>query len=63
MALALNYFAFRFQCFGVCQKIESNVAYPLSGLNVSDFAKNIDASGCTYDLYGVVVRFFVTIFL
>ncbi|KAL5971981.1 Ubiquitin carboxyl-terminal hydrolase 8 [Taenia solium] len=44
----------RFRSYITCEKIDSYVYFPLTGLNLSDFTKNIAVSDCIYDLYGVI---------
>ncbi|VDK23382.1 unnamed protein product [Taenia asiatica] len=44
----------RFRSYITCEKIDSYVYFPLAGLNLSDFTKNIAVSDCIYDLYGVI---------
>uniref|UniRef100_A0A5K3EFY1 Ubiquitin carboxyl-terminal hydrolase n=1 Tax=Mesocestoides corti TaxID=53468 RepID=A0A5K3EFY1_MESCO len=43
----------RFQCHGVCEKIESNVRYPLNRLDLSKFTGKLPASECIYDLFAI----------
>ncbi|KAL5110730.1 Ubiquitin carboxyl-terminal hydrolase 8 [Taenia crassiceps] len=44
----------RFRSYIACEKINSYVHFPLTGLSLSDFTKNIAVSDCIYDLYGVI---------
>ncbi|VDD79272.1 unnamed protein product [Mesocestoides corti] len=44
-------------CHGVCEKIESNVRYPLNRLDLSKFTGKLPASECIYDLFAITVSY------